>query len=111
MWLINIYEGRGVQGVIVPGCPETFEFGGHSESSGDRHQRVFRVSEGDVVGSPTGVVQWTYNDGETPIVSVTLLDLSNSENQLDLSFRVRKSNTFDFVLDLTPPSIYIMPLN
>ena len=89
---INVYEGRGVQGVIVPGCPETFESGGRSESSGDRHQRLFRVSEGDVIGSPSGVVQWTYNDGETPIVSVTLLDLGNSENQLDLSFRVSETH-------------------
>lgn len=71
----------------MPGCPETFESGGRSESPGDQHQRLSRVSEGDDIGSPSGVVQWTYNDGETPIVSVTLLDLSNSENQLDLSFR------------------------
>ncbi|KAL2921336.1 13S globulin seed storage protein 3 [Bienertia sinuspersici] len=85
-YLTYITQGRGIQGVIVPGCPETFESPRGSESD-DQHQRVFRVREGDVIGSPSGVVQWTYNDGDTPIVSVTLLDLSNPQNQLDLNFR------------------------
>ncbi|KMT16612.1 hypothetical protein BVRB_3g048980 [Beta vulgaris subsp. vulgaris] len=91
-YVTYVTQGRGLQGVIVPGCPESFEsprVGSETsqEEERDDHQKVFRVREGDVIGSPAGVVQWTYNDGDTPIVSVTLLDLSNPHNQLDLNFR------------------------
>ncbi|KAK9724308.1 hypothetical protein RND81_05G062800 [Saponaria officinalis] len=83
-YITYVIQGGGVQGVIVPGCPETFESGG---GSSDQHQRVFRVRDGDVIGSPAGMIQWTYNDGDTPLVSITLLDLTNPHNQLDLNFR------------------------
>ncbi|KAL9240307.1 hypothetical protein vseg_014543 [Gypsophila vaccaria] len=86
-YVTYVIQGGGVQGVIVPGCPETFESGSGSRGQEDQHQRVFRVRDGDVIGSPAGMVQWTYNDGDTPLVSITLIDLTNPHNQLDLNFR------------------------
>lgn len=100
-------SGKGIQGVILPGCPETFESpvrGGSEGSKGverDQYQRVLRVHEGDVIGSLAGGVQWTYNDGDTPIVSITLLDLSNPQNQLDLNFRVCLSLVHKLLLFIT----------
>lgn len=44
---------------------------------------------GDVVALPTGVANWVYNDGDTPLVGVTVYDSSNDENQLDPHIRVR----------------------
>ncbi|GAB2210196.1 hypothetical protein Drorol1_Dr00015456 [Drosera rotundifolia] len=98
-YLTYVVQGSGIQGVIMPGCPETYQSvpattrqgrrgeGGEGRSVGDQHQKVVRIRKGDVIASPAGVVQWTYNDGDTAIVSVTLLDMSNSQNQLDRNIR------------------------
>lgn len=84
-------------GVIFPGCPETFEESqqqGQGRSSDqsfreqDRHQKVRHVREGDILAIPAGVASWTYNDGDSELVSVSLLDTSNYENQLDQNPRV-----------------------
>jgi hypothetical protein len=42
-----------------------------------------------VVALPSGVADWFYNDGDSPLVLVQLLDTSNPANQLDQDFRVR----------------------
>nr|ABK80754.1 11S globulin precursor isoform 3A [Ficus pumila var. awkeotsang] len=83
--LIHIIRGRGVLGMMFPGCPETFEEPqqGTSRYSLDRHQNIRHVREGDIIAIPAGVAYWCYNDGDSPTVSVTLLDVSNHENQLD----------------------------
>ncbi|XP_050374306.1 prunin 1 Pru du 6.0101-like [Argentina anserina] len=49
----------------------------------DRHQRVRRIKEGDVIAIPAGVTTWSHNDGDQSLVFVTLLDISNNHNQLD----------------------------
>ncbi|XP_040364510.1 prunin 1 Pru du 6 [Rosa chinensis] len=49
----------------------------------DRHQKVRRIKEGDIVAIPAGVTYWSYNDGDQPLVAVSLLDISNNQNQLD----------------------------
>ncbi|KAL6217537.1 hypothetical protein ACLB2K_010754 [Fragaria x ananassa] len=49
----------------------------------DRHQKVRRIREGDVVAIPAGVTYWSYNDGDQPLVAVSLLDIGNNQNQLD----------------------------
>ncbi|XP_050366076.1 prunin 1 Pru du 6-like [Argentina anserina] len=49
----------------------------------DRHQRVQRIKQGDVIAVPTGATTWSHNDGDQSLVFVTLLDVSNSHNQLD----------------------------
>ncbi|XP_050363141.1 prunin 1 Pru du 6.0101-like [Argentina anserina] len=49
----------------------------------DRHQKVRRIREGDVVAIPAGVTYWSYNDGDQPLVAVNLLDIGNNQNQLD----------------------------
>nr|ABK80755.1 11S globulin precursor isoform 3B [Ficus pumila var. awkeotsang] len=83
--LVHIVRGRGVVGTLFPGCPETFEESqrGTSQSSQDRHQKVHRIREGDVLALPAGVAYWSYNDGDQPLVVVSLFDVSNHENQLD----------------------------
>ncbi|CAK7328522.1 unnamed protein product [Dovyalis caffra] len=84
----------GVHGAVIPGCPETFQSSGQysrdrrgRESSEDQHQKVRQVREGDVVALPAGVADWFYNNGDSPLVLVQLLDTSNDANQLDQDFR------------------------
>ncbi|XP_061341702.1 legumin A-like [Gastrolobium bilobum] len=85
---IFIQQGNGVFGIIFPGCPETYEKPqesqkGRSQRPQDRHQKVHRFREGDVIAVPTGVAFWMYNDEDTPVVAVSLLDTSSNQNQLD----------------------------
>jgi hypothetical protein len=94
IFLFGVNVGRGIQGAVFPGCPETFQSSGNSsqdqrESSEDQHQKVRQVREGDVVALPSGVADWFYNNGDSPLVLVQLLDTSNPANQLDQDFRVR----------------------
>ncbi|KAG6738276.1 hypothetical protein POTOM_057885 [Populus tomentosa] len=90
--LVYVEQGRGIQGAVFPGCPETFQSSGQysrdgSQSSEDQHQKVQQVREGDVVALPSGVADWFYNNGDSPLVLVQLLDTSNPANQLDQDFR------------------------
>lgn len=91
--------GRGIQSTVFPGCAETFEIesqqsniisrsGARGRGSPDHHQKIKRFRAGDILALPAGVTHWTYNDGEEPIISVSLIDTSNEANQLDLTFRV-----------------------
>lgn len=88
--LIYVVRGRGILGVVFPGCAETFEESqkGQSRGRADRHQKVQQVKEGDIIALPAGVACWSYNNGDQPLVSVSLLDTSNVENQLDQIPRV-----------------------
>nr|BAO50862.1 13S globulin [Fagopyrum esculentum] len=120
-YITFVEQGRGVQGVVVPGCPETFQSGSEFEyprsqrgrhsrqseseessrrgdqssrqseseesSQGDQHQKIFRIRDGDVIPSPAGVVQWTHNDGDNDLISITLYDANSFQNQLDENVR------------------------
>ncbi|XP_076932114.1 11S globulin subunit beta-like [Bidens hawaiensis] len=88
--LVFVVQGQGIQGIVLPGCENTFETTFRSEDGSEqvsKHQKVYRYKEGDVLALPAGVVHWTYNDGDTPIVIVALRDTSNVANQLDREFR------------------------
>ncbi|KAK9087671.1 hypothetical protein Syun_030065 [Stephania yunnanensis] len=88
--------GQGLHSLIVPGCAETYQSvqqysqqetqrrGGQVQ---DEHQKVRRIREGDVVANPTGMVHWYYNDGNTDLVLVSILDTSSNMNQLDQQYR------------------------
>ncbi|KAL5711882.1 hypothetical protein ACHQM5_014111 [Ranunculus cassubicifolius] len=94
-----VIQGRGMHGVAIPGCPETHvsvqqseqqqyqgeqgESQQQSSRRGDQHQKVDQIRQGDMLATPVGVPCWLYNDGETPLVVITLIDTSNNENQLD----------------------------
>ncbi|KAF7154727.1 hypothetical protein RHSIM_Rhsim01G0263200 [Rhododendron simsii] len=91
--LVYILRGRGIQGVMMSGCPETYqssqqsEGGGRREGGGqrfrDQHQKIRRFREGDVIALPAGVAHWCYNDGDSELVVVIMEDLGNHQNQLD----------------------------
>ncbi|KAK9684949.1 hypothetical protein RND81_10G245100 [Saponaria officinalis] len=110
--LVYIVQGRGMLGLMIPGCPETFESisqqqqqqepwhgeqeqqqqrGERSERSErgmrggfqDQHQKIRRFRRGDVLALPAGIAHWVYNDGDEPMVDVILVDTSNNLNQLD----------------------------
>ncbi|XP_062147876.1 11S globulin seed storage protein Jug r 4-like [Alnus glutinosa] len=90
--LIYIVRGRGIQGTALPGCPETFQEsqqqsqqqqGQSRRFQQDRHQKIRHFREGDIIALPAGVAHWAYNDGDSPVVAVALLDTSNNDNQLD----------------------------
>ncbi|KAF2286821.1 hypothetical protein GH714_030528 [Hevea brasiliensis] len=88
--LIYVVRGGGVTGVMLAGCPETFQESqqtGGSSRFQDQHQRVRRFRQGDVIAIPAGVSHWCYNDGNEPVVTVSVLDVKNKANQLDLNPR------------------------
>ncbi|XP_010025835.2 11S globulin seed storage protein 1 [Eucalyptus grandis] len=98
--LMYVVQGRGFQGVVFPGCPETYQspegsqhsqsrYGGQmrGERTQDQHQKVQQIREGDIIALPAGATHWIYNQGQSELVIVSVVDLSNQENQLDHSFR------------------------
>ncbi|XP_050218012.1 legumin B-like [Mercurialis annua] len=93
--LIYVVRGRGIQGAVIPGCPETYQSpsqsqftaGAAHESQRDQHQKVRQIREGDVIALPAGVAQWIYNNGRSPLVLVQIIDTSNPANQLDQNHR------------------------
>jgi quercetin dioxygenase-like cupin family protein len=94
-------------GRVVPGCAETFQdssvlqpgggspFGegqgqgqqgqgqGQGQGFRDMHQKVEHIRTGDTIATHPGVAQWFYNDGNKPLVIVSVLDLASHHNQLD----------------------------
>ncbi|KAG0490356.1 hypothetical protein HPP92_007219 [Vanilla planifolia] len=91
--LVYILEGSGLTGLLVPGCPETFQSlgkeGGREQSQpfGDEHQKVHHFRKGDMIAIPAGIAHWCYNSGDSPVVAIMVLDTSSSLNQLDSSHR------------------------
>lgn len=96
MILFLWFAGEGVMGTIASGCPETYEEIERSrEGGGDRrrriedmHQKLENFRRGDVFASLAGVSQWWYNRGDSDVVIVIVLDVTNRENQLDQVPRV-----------------------
>ncbi|KAJ9543532.1 hypothetical protein OSB04_023239 [Centaurea solstitialis] len=94
-------QGKGVLGVVLPGCPETYEsssqqqqqqqFSDPSQRRGqriqDRHQKVQNLNQGDVAAIPAGAAHWIYNDGNEELVVVVFFDTQNNANQLDANRR------------------------
>ncbi|CAN1279365.1 Legumin B [Linum perenne] len=85
---------RGYHGAAIPGCPETYQSEEESGSqqdprqgSRDQHQKVRKIRKGDVIAIPAGVADWFYNDAQSPLVLVQILDTSNVANQLDQNYR------------------------
>ncbi|XVF66479.1 hypothetical protein PTKIN_Ptkin10aG0038700 [Pterospermum kingtungense] len=91
--LVYVVEGQGIQGAVFPGCPETFQAQSQSQQSKrgqsfrDQHQKIRQIKKGDVLALPTGVAHWIYNNGQSQLVLVSLVDVSNNDNQLDQNFR------------------------
>ncbi|XP_020243671.1 glutelin type-A 1-like [Asparagus officinalis] len=93
--LVYILQGRGISGTVVPGCPESFQQfqqqsqrrRGQGQRSSDQHQRINHFREGDILALPAGVVHWAYNDGDQPVVAITVVDTGNNANQLDRNHR------------------------
>ncbi|XP_078429340.1 cocosin 1-like [Wolffia australiana] len=93
--LAYVIQGKGIYSAVVPGCPETFQFSEQSQrrreqrgaGESDEHQRVHRFREGDVIALPAGVASWFYNDGQNPVVTITVADIANRANQLDQTLR------------------------
>ncbi|KVI12373.1 hypothetical protein Ccrd_009208 [Cynara cardunculus var. scolymus] len=96
------YEGQGIIGVHFPGCAETYDTGvqqqqqqqgarrmgeGGQFQQTDSHQKVHRFYPGDIIAIPAGAVHWTYNDGNQDVVAVSINDLNNPANQLDMQPR------------------------
>ncbi|XP_024013253.1 cruciferin BnC1 isoform X2 [Eutrema salsugineum] len=74
-------QGRGQQG---QGQEQEQEQGPEQRQSfSDMHQKVEHIRSGDTIATPSGVAQWFYNDGNQPLVIVSVLDLANHQNQLD----------------------------
>ncbi|XP_057781429.1 11S globulin seed storage protein Ana o 2.0101-like [Salvia miltiorrhiza] len=91
--LLYVVRGRGLLGVVIPGCAETFETEmrqrdhDRSRSFVDRHQKVRQFRQGDVIALPAGFTLWFYNNGDERLETVALLDTGNQINQLDHTFR------------------------
>ncbi|XP_056173830.1 11S globulin subunit beta-like [Syzygium oleosum] len=86
--LLYVVQGSGLQGVVIPGCPETYQEDESSQSQfQDRHQKVRYIRQGDLLALPTGVTYWIYNRGQSDLVLVSVLNTANEENQLDENIR------------------------
>ncbi|KAI3990179.1 hypothetical protein MKX01_029157 [Papaver californicum] len=74
-----------MSGALIPGCPETF----HSiqQSLEQLRGRDRGIQQGDILALPAGVTNWLYNEGETPLIAVSLHDTSSNANQLDRNLR------------------------
>ncbi|EYU17920.1 hypothetical protein MIMGU_mgv1a006934mg [Erythranthe guttata] len=93
--LAYILKGEGIFGVMISGCPETFESSqqtqrqSEEEGSGrrqrflDRHQKIGQFRQGDILAIPAGAAHWAYNTGDQEFVVVVLQDTTNNANQLD----------------------------
>ncbi|KAL0459400.1 UNVERIFIED_CONTAM: 11S globulin seed storage protein Ana o [Sesamum latifolium] len=90
--LVYVVQGRGIYGLMISGCPETFESSQRTEEQSqeerrqrfrDRHQKIEEFREGDIVAIPAGAAHWAYNDGDQELVVVVLHDNTNNVNQLD----------------------------
>ncbi|GFZ13512.1 hypothetical protein Acr_23g0018970 [Actinidia rufa] len=88
--VIYILKGRGITGVMIPGCPETYQSSQQSREGDtshrqfrDQHQKIRRFQQGDVIALPAGVAHWCYNDGDSDLVTVAVEDTGNRQNQLD----------------------------
>ncbi|CAD5178416.1 unnamed protein product [Musa acuminata subsp. malaccensis] len=87
--LVYVVQGRGIAGTVIPGCPETYQSFQQQREGGDEHQRIHSFHEGDIIALPAGVAHWCYNNGEAPVVAITVSYTSSSANQLDRQHRVR----------------------
>ncbi|KAK8670952.1 hypothetical protein V6N13_037564 [Hibiscus sabdariffa] len=95
--LMYIVQGEGIQGAVFPGCAETFQSPSQQsqhrsdhrqhESFPDQHQKIRKFKEGDVIALPAGVSHWIYNNGQSQLVLVALVDVGSNDNQLDENFR------------------------
>ncbi|KAL4387528.1 hypothetical protein GQ457_09G021250 [Hibiscus cannabinus] len=95
--LMYIVQGEGIQGAVFPGCAETFQSPSQQsqhrsdhrqhESFPDQHQKIRQLKEGDVIALPAGVSHWIYNNGQSQLVLVALVDVGSNDNQLDENFR------------------------
>ncbi|KAL7084293.1 hypothetical protein ACP275_14G216000 [Erythranthe tilingii] len=93
--LAYVLKGEGIFGVMISGCPETFESSqqtrrqSEEEGSGrrqrflDRHQKIGQFRQGDILAIPAGAAHWAYNTGDQEFVVVVLQDTTNNANQLD----------------------------
>ncbi|XP_057781353.1 11S globulin seed storage protein 1-like [Salvia miltiorrhiza] len=87
--LVYVLQGKGIYGITISGCPETFESpqqsreGMRSQKFGDRHQQIGFLKEGDVIAIRAGDAHWAYNNGDQDLVVVVLQDNANNANQLD----------------------------
>ena len=96
LWLCTC---RGINGVMITGCPETYQSSQQSQEGDtshrefrDQHQKIRRFQQGDVIALPAGVAHWCYNDGDSDLVTVVVEDTGNHQNQLDNNPRVRLRN-------------------
>ncbi|KAF3947807.1 hypothetical protein CMV_026114 [Castanea mollissima] len=92
--LMYIQRGYGIFGAVFPGCPNTYQESQEQQQGQDRrsqdqdkdrdqHQKIRNFRQGDIIALPAGVTHWLYNDGESEVVALSLLDINNQANQLD----------------------------
>ncbi|XP_058006469.1 legumin A-like [Hevea brasiliensis] len=81
--IMYVIKGRGVLGIVIPGCPETLQ--GNKDQ--DRHQKINYHGKGDIVAVPGGLPIWLFNNGSEDVVALSVLGTTNSANQLDMTPR------------------------
>lgn len=90
--LVYVVQGRGLLGLTIPGCAETFTSQQPQQQQfqqGDLHQRVRHIRKGDVIAVPAGAAHWCANhDEQEDLVVITINDLNHLSNQLDQRLRV-----------------------
>ncbi|RWW63568.1 hypothetical protein BHE74_00029242 [Ensete ventricosum] len=87
-WVRRYSRRRGVAGTVIPGCPETYQSFQQQREGEDEHQRIHYFREGDIIALAAGVAHWCYNNGEAPVVAITVSHTSSNANQLDRQHRL-----------------------
>lgn len=95
-FIVPEYAGTGIEGTVLPGCANGYEskMGDDEDQPGDRHQKVHKFREGDVLALPAGITHWFYNNGDIPVVTLSVFNVKSGVNQLDQKFRVTNFNLF-----------------
>nr|CAD1830923.1 unnamed protein product [Ananas comosus var. bracteatus] len=74
-------------GIFAPKFQRAWSFAEEWQSQSQRmrveHQQIHRFREGDISARPAAVSHWCYNDGDSPVVAIQVLDTRNKANQLD----------------------------
>ncbi|KAJ9543530.1 hypothetical protein OSB04_023237 [Centaurea solstitialis] len=79
--LIYVEQGCGIQGVMLPGCPETYEVSQQVGGFQDRHQRLYNFRKGDIIAIPAGAAHWMYNDGQEELIVVKFYLAGNPQQR------------------------------
>lgn len=93
----TVTAGKGLLGVTMPGCVQAYssqEQEQGKQDQEDRHQKIRRISRGDVIAVSGGAAHWWANDNDE---EDTFNDFNHIANQLDQRLWVIQYQLYAYV--------------